>query len=315
MKGKDLLETRILFVSGKGGVGKSTVSALLALYLSRKGRRTLWVEMSEIPYGSSLFPDYEPRYQIQKISDHLWGFNLLLLPAIEEYLEIRFPIPFLPRRVAENSLFQAFVQALPGMDSLITLGKIWYEDERRELSRSFWDHIVVDAPATGHFIHLLKFPRAVRSLLSSGPVVRTAREMEERLTDPRRARIYLVTTLEELPVDETLELIGRVKEETGFPLSGIFVNKTIYPLFSPRIEALRSWVSGEEDSELSSLAEDPALLRQDLDFYLDWYRIEEEQLQRLRATSLPLFFLPWIPLLSPAEILRELLRKFEGEVR
>jgi hypothetical protein len=130
--------------------------------------------------------------------------------------------------------------------------------------------------------------------------------MEERLRDPRRARLFLVTTLEELPVDETLDLVQGIENDAGFSVAGVFVNKSLAPLFSREKERLGRWIMGKEDPELSRLSEDPQILRQDLEFYLQWYEIETQELKRLKNLGLPLFFLPWLPLLSPSDLLKGL---------
>ena len=128
---KAAVDRRFLFVTGKGGVGKSLVSAALAARAARRGERTLWVEMAESPRGGELFPGFDPGYDLTRISDSLWGMNLRLQPAIEEYLAVVFKLPLITRVIARNTLFQILTGALPGLDSLIPLGKLWYELERR----------------------------------------------------------------------------------------------------------------------------------------------------------------------------------------
>ncbi|MFW5815999.1 MAG: ArsA-related P-loop ATPase, partial [Wenzhouxiangella sp.] len=126
-----VFDRRFLFVTGKGGVGKSLISAALAVRAAERGERTLWVEMSESPRGGHFFPGFEPRYDLAPVREQLWGMNLRVQPAIEEYLSVAFKIPFVTRLIARNTLFQVLTGALPGLDSLIPLGKIWYELGRR----------------------------------------------------------------------------------------------------------------------------------------------------------------------------------------
>jgi anion-transporting ArsA/GET3 family ATPase len=305
---EEILNTRILFFSGKGGVGKSTLSALCAVLLAQKGRRVLWVEMSETPFGSHLFARYTPGYAIRGIQPGLWGFNLKLLPAVEEYLEIRFPIPFVARFLKESQLFRSFVKVLPGMEALVTLGKIWYEDERSYEGKRYWDHIVVDAPATGHLLDLLHFPQGVLRLIQSGPIATTAREMHNRFLDRSRTKIVLVTLLEELPVDEVLELYRILTEEIGYPVSALFLNQC-YPSLPEDLSKtfLRS-LSRKKNEDLFHLEEE--ILRR-WKFVQDVFHDQETQRKRVVSLPVPMVSFPWIPSLSPSSVLSSLLSLVE----
>lgn len=305
-----VFDRRFLFVTGKGGVGKSLISAALAVRAARRGERTLWVEMSESPRGGHFFPGFEPRYVLAPVQEQLWGMNLRVQPAIEEYLAVAFKIPFLTRLIARNTLFQVLTGALPGLDSLIPLGKIWYELGRRRGRKPYWDRIVLDAPATGHALAMLRFPQAALDIVKTGNVADRAREIDAILGDRSLTGLIAVTTLDELPVDETSELLDRVHEETAYRFEAVVCNEVLPDIGREEGDRYRAWLAGRTDTALDSLEAADADCRDRLE-WLESRRCRQlERLGRLAATNVPMVRAPWIPMTDERELLAAMIEEF-----
>jgi anion-transporting ArsA/GET3 family ATPase len=227
-----LLERRLHFVVGKGGVGKTTVAAALALALARRGRRTLAVEM-----------DAGSRLPALLGGNDTPGLRLLAIDgrtALEEYLGLVIPVKRLLATIFSSKVYQYFVAAAPGLKELMTVGKIWYEATREESGRPAWDAIVVDAPATGHSLQYLRMPQAARETFGVGLVQREATKITELLRDARTTAVHLVTLAEEMPVAETLESREQLRA-LGLPLGHVIVNRLHRRHFEPGVlERLRA---------------------------------------------------------------------------
>ncbi|MEE4639180.1 MAG: ArsA family ATPase [Wenzhouxiangella sp.] len=305
-----VFDRRFLFITGKGGVGKSLISAALAVRAARCGERTLWVEMSESPRGGHFFPGFEPRYALAPVCDQLWGMNLRVQPAIEEYLAVAFKIPLLTRLIARNTLFQVLTGALPGLDSLIPLGKIWYELGRRRGRKPYWDRVVLDAPATGHALAMLQFPQAALDIVKSGNVADRAREIDAILSDRSLTGLIAVTTLDELPVDETRELFDRVHTDTPYRFEALVCNEILPDIGRDQGERYRDWLDGTPDPELDSLnaADEQSRVRL---AWLEHRRASQlKRLDQLASNQVPMFRAPWIPLTDEAELLNAMIEEF-----
>ena len=227
-----LLERRLHFVVGKGGVGKTTVAAALALTLARRGRRTLAVDMEPGRRLAGLLGrEADPRLSVLHVDGRA---------ALEEYLNLVIPVKRLLATVFASKIYQYFVAAAPGLKELMTVGKIWYEATRREGGRPAWDAIVVDAPATGHSLQYLRMPQAARETFGAGLVQREASKITELLRDRRATAVHLVTLAEEMPVIETLEMRGQLTGALQLPLGYVIANRLHRRHFDPAaVERLR----------------------------------------------------------------------------
>jgi len=298
-----VFDRRFLFVTGKGGVGKSLISAALAVRAAQQGERTLWVEMSESPRGGHFFPNFEPCYDLAPIRENLWGMNLRVQPAIEEYLAVAFKLPFLTRMIARNTLFQVLTGALPGLDSLIPLGKIWYELGRRRGRKPYWDRIILDAPATGHALAMLRFPQAALDIVSSGNVADRAREIDAILADTELTGLIAITSLEELPVDETVDLLSRVHAETAYRFDGVVCNQVLPDIGANEHQRYLAWLDGASDPDLAAQTTDPDSLRSRLGWLESHRIIQSERAARLAEQAVTLYRAPWIPLTKETDLL------------
>jgi len=280
-----LLERRLHFVVGKGGVGKTTVAAALALTLARRGRRTLGVEM-------------EPGGRLAALLGPQAGAGVRVLhvdgrAALEEYLNLIIPVKRLLATVFASRIYQYFVAAAPGLKELMTVGKIWYEATRTEGGRPAWDAIVVDAPATGHSLQYLRMPQAARETFGAGLVQREATKITDLLRDRRTTAVHLVTLAEEMPVIETLEMRAQLTGALGLPLGHVIANRLHRRRFAAAaVERLRAAAKAAPASER-------ALLQCVADRAAEesgWSDINAANLARLRAGigDAPLVELPFL---------------------
>lgn len=205
-----VLDRRVVLVTGKGGVGKSLVSALIALRAARAGRRVLLCETSGSQRVAGLFGRPSKGYEVQELAPRLHAMSITSQEAIEDYILKQLHFKRLYRAVFRNRVVGPFMDAVPGLHDLIQLGKIF--DLERELSgaRPAWDLLVVDAPATGHGLTMLASPRSMMDLTVAGPFHENARDVADLFEDPARTALVLVTIPEEMPLSETEDLWRRL---------------------------------------------------------------------------------------------------------
>lgn len=222
----DLYRRRLLVVVGKGGVGKTTVACALALEAARRGKRVLLCEVDGVARASQLLQAAPgPLGQAVETAAGPWVMAVEGRAALAEYLGMIIPVKRLLQTVLKSQLYQYFVAAAPGLKELMTLGKIWYEAERTGGDGDAWDHVIVDAPATGHGLQYLRMPAAARDTFEIGLVHREAQRIVDLLTDPVRTAVNLVTTAEEMPVNETISMYRALRDDLAMPTGLLFVNR------------------------------------------------------------------------------------------
>lgn len=237
---RTLLERRLVIVTGKGGTGKTTVAAALAVAAARAGKRVLVAEMTpdeQIP-GRIAPGSPEAGYAGRELRPGLRSMFVDPFEALAEYLGLQLRTPGLVRRVLETEAFRQLMNAAPGWRELITLGKVWHLEQMRDRSENRYDLIVVDAPATGHGVTFLNAPRVVVSALRTGPLRRHSQLVEQMLEDPDRTLLLPVALAEELPARETAELVARVRADVGIAIDRVIVNAVAPPPFPAGLEDL-----------------------------------------------------------------------------
>ena len=243
-----LLDRRLIYVTGKGGVGKTTVTVALAMAGARAGRRTLICEVAEQRHAARLFAGTEHDTELE-IANRLFAVTVDPQDALREWLGKQAGGAAL-RVLGRSQAFGYFVAAAPGVKELITIAKVWElaQDTRWTGSTVTYDLVVVDAPASGHGVAMLRTPETFRDIAPGGPIRRQADKVRRMLRDPARTGYLAVATAEEMPVNETLELQDRLEEAVGRGPDVIVANG----LFPDRFTAA-------ERAQLQALADRPAV--------------------------------------------------------
>ncbi len=225
-----LLDRALLYVTGKGGVGKTTVSAALGLAAAARGRRTIVCEVAEQDRVSRAFARHGVRREQEvRLAENLWAISIDPTAALHEWLGRQLGGTAL-RLITGSSAFQHFVAAAPGAKELITIAKVWElaQVERWDSANRTYDLVIVDAPSSGHGLAMLRAPSTFGEIARVGPIRRQAFKIRDMLADPQRTGYVAVALPEEMPVNETLELGDRLQDAIGLGLDSIVVNG-LYP--------------------------------------------------------------------------------------
>ncbi len=242
---KELLERELIVVAGKGGVGKTTIAGALGALSAGTGRATAVVEMTGAGSLAGLLADGKPSYDGREIRPGLHIFSISASKAVEEYLLRHIRFRRLYDLVFGNRFIAPFMNAVLGLNDLISLGKVmdlgWEVDA--EGKRRF-EMLVLDSPATGHGLTMLRSPRAMMELARKGPLHNNAQLVDELLSDPSRAALVLVTLPEETPVNETVEMAAQLEQQGGIQVAAIVINGVpVSPLSDGEEDAYRRFVA------------------------------------------------------------------------
>src|SRR6185436_7499576 len=234
MPRNNILDKRLIFVTGKGGVGKSTVAAALGVAAAREGKRAIVCEVAQQERMSRFFERQGVGYHETEISPNLFAFSIDPQRALEEYLLMQIRVKPVYDLMFKNRVFTYFAAATPGLRELVTIGKVWElaQLDRRVKRGAKYDVVIVDAPATGHGLGILRTPRTFSDIARVGPIKRQADLINKFVTDPELTSICAVAWPEEMPVNETLDLQRNLKSELGLKLDRVFMNGMYPELFS-----------------------------------------------------------------------------------
>ena len=292
------LKRELLVVTGKGGVGKTTLASAFGLLASERGLRTIVVEVGEQARLPELFGAATPEPGVEvELQRDLWSLSIDLDQALLEWLQ-SLGGRLSGRVLASSSTFQYFAAAAPGAKELISMVKIWELTQGRRWhgrGRSY-DLVVLDAPATGHALGMLDSPSTFGRIARVGPIAGQAARVRALLEDPARSSYFAVAQGTEMAVTETLELQQKLHDQLGRELEAVLVNGILPQRFSgvelQRLEPLRN---GDRASANGGVAAD-AVKRSALvaaHAVSDRARYQRNQLARLRRRSFDVVPVPF----------------------
>ncbi|HUP56534.1 MAG TPA: ArsA family ATPase [Bdellovibrionota bacterium] len=221
------MQRNLLFVVGKGGVGKTAVAEATALTLARRGKRVLSVAFED---------PTEPAGEIRRVESNLWHLNCDAGVAFEEYAELKIGAKGLARIFVGNRVVRYLAKAAPGIHELVLLGKVWHE-------RLNYDHVVVDMPSTGYGLAMFQSTKNFASLFQGGPIHRDALAMLETFADRTKTGQLVVALPEEMPLQEALELGALIQELFPTNPPEYLVNRVFPSISDAAADGPDSWTS------------------------------------------------------------------------
>jgi anion-transporting ArsA/GET3 family ATPase len=295
--------SNVVIVAGKGGVGKTTVTAALAVTAARAGLRVLIVEVEGKSGLASMFGAPPLAYEELPLTERVQARFLTPDAALVDYL-VTHGMRRISKRLVASGALEVVATAVPGMRDILVLGKVKSLEESRTA-----DLLIVDAPAAGHAITFLLSARGLLDAVRVGPIRKQASDVVELISDPARCQVFLVTTPEETPVTESIETAFAIEDRAGVALGPVVVNGC----FAPLTDGL------DDDDHADAVLRDAEVagrfvsereardLARAMSFRAERRRVQQEQLARLDARlPLPQITLPFVfnPDIGPAELER-----------
>ncbi|KAA3637431.1 MAG: hypothetical protein DWP92_07725, partial [Armatimonadetes bacterium] len=224
-----MLSTDLVLVSGKGGTGKSAVTAALAIERARRGQTVLAIGLgSGLGLGAHLRAS-NLTYTPSEVRAGLWAMTMVRAAALDEYLKTQLHVPHGAPTKTITSALNVLVDTAPGVREIISIGKPVFE-----LWKGTWDAVIVDTPSLGQFHSYLRAPETISDLVPTGNVKRQASAVAEVLNDPSTTQVVLVANPAELPVLETLEALRTLEDENLCPQPSVVMNRVVRPAgFTP----------------------------------------------------------------------------------
>jgi anion-transporting ArsA/GET3 family ATPase len=286
----ELLDKRLVFVTGKGGVGKSTISIALGLSAAARGKRTIVCEIAGQETASRVFRRAEVGFHEVEVADNLWAISLDPDESLREYLLLQLKVRAMRDMLVRSRIFNYLAAATPGLKELVTIGKIWElaQPSRKVKKAREYDLVIVDAPATGQGIGFLQTPRTFAGIARVGPVHSQAQELDRFITDHQATGVAIVSLPEEMPVNESASLEEQLTDQIGMAVDRVYMN-ALYPERFGKAEAseLERALEGADGPAQAAVRAALSEHRR--------ARSQRAQLQRLkRAVSSPVKTLPFI---------------------
>ncbi|MGI8847149.1 MAG: ArsA-related P-loop ATPase [Candidatus Dormibacteria bacterium] len=312
----DLLRRRMIFVAGKGGTGKTSIAAALALVAARRGQRVLAIEVDakgDLPRALGRAP---VGFQPAVVQHNLSVLAMHPEESFQEYLRVFFKIPRLARYTPLSKVFDFIATGVPGPRDMLVIGKIAYEERRRESGQRIWDLIVVDCAASGHVLPQLTAARSMRQLVRGGIIAGQVDWVDQAVCDPRRSALCLTALPEEMPVVEALELHDGALR-AGLPLGPAFLNRSLHLGLSANQKRLLTGLTtrGRADTVSSNLGGRIDVVREGVELGDELTSAAKPMAERFAAgMSVPVVDVPLLAARPGMAMTREIATTLRGQL-
>jgi anion-transporting ArsA/GET3 family ATPase len=220
----------LVIVTGKGGVGKTTVSVALGMRAAAEGKRTIVCEVAAQENASRMFEHTTVGFHEVELEKNLWVISIDPDESMREYVLLQLKVRAMRDMLFRSRIFNYLAAATPGLKELVTIGKIWElaRLDRKAKAGRMYDTVIVDAPATGHGVGFLQTPRTFANIARVGPIHSQAQTLDNFITNHDNTGVAIVALPEEMPVNETAALEHDLVEEVGVAVDRVYLNG-LYP--------------------------------------------------------------------------------------
>jgi anion-transporting ArsA/GET3 family ATPase len=228
----------LVIVTGKGGVGKTTVAVALGMRAAAEGKRTIVCEVAAQENASRMFEHTTVGFHEVELEKNLWAISIDPDESMREYVLLQLKVRAMRDMLFRSRIFNYLAAATPGLKELVTIGKIWElaQLDRKVKSARKYDTVIVDAPATGHGVGFLQTPRTFANIARVGPIHSQAQTLDNFITDHENTGVAIVALPEEMPVNESAALEHDLVNEVGVAVDRVYLNG-LYPERFSKAEA------------------------------------------------------------------------------
>lgn len=218
----------MIFVGGKGGTGKSTIAASLSLLAARSRKRVLAIDVDAKGDLASALGSHPVGFEPHMVQPGVSALRLQPEEAFQEYLRLYFKIPRFARLTPLAHVFDFIATGVPGPRDMLVVGKIAYEQRRRQRNgRPMWDLIIVDSAASGHLVAHLTAAHNMLTLVRGGLIRNQVEWIDQMVRDHERSTVVICALPEEMAVVEAIELHKRLQEEAGIAVDACLLNRMV----------------------------------------------------------------------------------------